>query len=477
MPWVILGRVVRGEPVPDAVGVQGAQQQQHAAVALDLNADPPEEAEDAAAAADEPDFVTAPVVLPPRVTILAAGRGAHPDANNRDRFPYIIAAGRFLLAHFAVAPFFGTTFDDNPQNTRLVLLRHFHTTAQGQITAAAEPVPGVPVPSIRNIQSVGLVSTCEPTVIAELQVDRAGDHFTSTLIRFQYGRWSRRDMECPLPDENGRPWVPHGAICVNSSICWFDLSWGMLSCDLHQPEEELFINYHPLPDDHMLPEATPDIHNRRCIAVTRNDTRLRYVEITPAAAGEAAPTVTMWTRFIRADGWEWVMNYTMSFDRIWDDDSYTAIGLPRDVVPVLSAVSPANHHVVYFALGQNIFSVNVPMHRVEQCGIYDLVNMPGPPRPASSRYLVTWKLPEEVDEVLGNNALAVPGQQLSLVAEEEAQEESDSEASEGVIEDEGQEVPDMGGGQLAPAGIYYDYQEPNKGLIQPPGDDAGQGDL
>ncbi|WVZ91127.1 hypothetical protein U9M48_037340 [Paspalum notatum var. saurae] len=435
MPWVILGRVVCGVPGPDAVGAVDALEQ--LAAALDLNADPPAEAEDAAAA-DEPDFTTAPVVLPPRVTILAAGRGAHPDANRPDMYPYIIATSRFcLLAHFAVAPSFGTSFDDNPQNTRLVLLRHFQTAPGHKITATAEQLPdrGPPVlvPGIRNIQSVGLVSTCEPTVIAELQVDRAGDHFTATLVRFQGGRWSRRDMECPLPDENGRPWVPHGAVCVNSHICWFDLSWGMLSCDLQSTEAELFLNYHPLPDGHMLPGATPDIHSRRWITVTRNDNMLRYVEITPAAAGEAAPTVTMWTRWVREDGWYWFTNYSVSFELIWDDDSYARTGLPRGVVPDLAVVSPAVHQIVYFALEQNIFGVNVPMHRVEHMAPYNPVNMP--PLPASGRYLVDWTLPEEVAQALGYNALAayVPGQQMALIVGEQDATDGDQVPNEAVI--------------------------------------------
>ena len=111
-----------------------------------------------------------------------------------------------------------------------------------------------------------------------------------------------------------------------TSICWFDLSWGLLTCDdLDLPAAgttELLLRYHPLPDGHMLPQATPDIHTRRCITVTRNDSLLRYVDVDMVpAAGEAVPTVTMWTRFIGDGGWEWVMNYTMSFDRIWDDDS------------------------------------------------------------------------------------------------------------------------------------------------------------
>ncbi|KAJ1266221.1 hypothetical protein BS78_08G134600 [Paspalum vaginatum] len=373
MPWVILGRVLRGEPGPDAV---------------------------------EPDFITTPVLLPPGVTIPAAGRGAQPKINKPDMYPYIIATSRFcLLAHFAVAPSNGTSFEDSPQNTHLVLVRNFHR-APGQITATAEQVPrrSSHVPGLRNIQGVGLLSwvsdndgpdAVRTTIIAELQVDRAGDRFRAMLLRFRDGRgWSRKKMPCPLPAAN-REWAPHGAVSFNTTICWFDLSWGMLTCDLDPPvgEQFMFLRYHPLPEGQMLQQAPPDIHSRRCITVTRNDNLLRYVDIVPAAAGEAAPpTVTMWTRRIRVGAWEWVTNYAMSFDRIWDDDSYAETGLPREV-PVLALVSPSDHQIVFFALEQIIFGVNVPAHRVEHRALYNLVNLPGQQLPASGRYLVDWTLP------------------------------------------------------------------------------------
>ncbi|KAJ1266217.1 hypothetical protein BS78_08G134200 [Paspalum vaginatum] len=344
------------------------------------------------------DFFIWAVVPPPRVSALVAakGSGAHPDAAKPDRFPYIIAAGRFgLLTHFAVAPDHGTCFEDNPLNTRLVLVRPFHTDAQDQVTASAEPVPDRPglglVPGIGNILSIGVLFDGAREIIAELQVDHGGDH--ATLVRFQGGQWSRRDMECPLPLVD-REWVPHGAVSDDASICWFDLSWGMLSCDLNQPEAELALHFHHLPGDRALAEATPDIHTARCITVTR-DRRLRYVEIVPVA-GEA-PTVTMWTRVIREDGlWGWVMNYAMSFQRIWDDESYVETDLPRGVVPVLAVVSPSNHNMVFFALEERLFGVDVPMHRVEHCRKYDLVEMPGTPRPVSGRYVVAWSVPPEV---------------------------------------------------------------------------------
>ncbi|KAJ1266220.1 hypothetical protein BS78_08G134500 [Paspalum vaginatum] len=394
MPWVILGRVLRGEPgAAAAAGAVGAQEQH--AVALDLNA--PAEAEDAAAA-DEPHFITSPILMPPGVTILAAGRGAHPNADAPDRFPYIIATSPFcLLAHFAIAPSYGTNFGDNPRHTRLVLVRNFHT-APGQITATAEEVPRRRShdPRFRNIQGVGLLSWRSNdgvvhTIIAELQVGRVGDLFGAYIVRCRDGLWSRKMMASPLPlPAANREWVPHGAVSLNTTIFWFDLSWGMLSCDdLDVPGTQLVLRYHPLPGGHMLQQATPDIHSWRCITVT--DNRLRFVDMVPAA-GEAVPTVTMWTRIIRQDGGGWARNYTMSFELIWDDDSYAATGLPREV-PVLAAVSPSDDQIVCFALEHNIFAVDVPMHRVVHRAPCNPVNLPGLQLPASGRFLIPWTLP------------------------------------------------------------------------------------
>ena len=53
---------------------------------------------------------------------------------------------------------------------------------------------------------------------------------------------------------------------------------------------------------------------------------------------------------------------------------------------------------MYFALGQELFDVNVHDLRVEHDEAYQLVNVLGLPRPPSARYLVPWDLPSTYGE-------------------------------------------------------------------------------
>ncbi|KAJ1265004.1 hypothetical protein BS78_08G044400 [Paspalum vaginatum] len=417
------------------------------------------------AAAAERD-ITIRVARPPRVTVLAAGAGAHPDADKPDRYPYIVAAGRFfLLAHFAVAPCHGACFDHDPQNTHLVLVHYIHTVDRGVTTAFAERLPGRIglIPTLWNIGSVGLLSNDARFTMAELQVHRGSDR-RATLVRFEseptafhpFG-WSSTDVRCPLPaeeEEDGdREWVPHGAVSVNSSIiCWFDLSWGMLSCDLEQPTPSL--NFHHLPNGRALAEATPDIHATRCITVAR-DSRLRYVEII-APEGELA-TVTMWSWFNGDLGGGWILSYEVSFESIWNDGSYKETGLPR-IVPVLAVVSPSDHELVYFALEKHLFGVNVPRHRVVHHAACDLVTIPGPPQPASSRFLVSWSLPPAVAHALGIDPIVG----FDAAAENAALEAAiikDEEQSGGEIKDEEQPVAVIDFEEQPAAQIDYTEQQ------------------
>nr|CAB3470396.1 unnamed protein product [Digitaria exilis] len=355
-----------------------------------------------AAAAPEPDFSFS-AMPPPRVTVLAAGPGGHPDGANLDKYPYIVAAEpNFLLVHFSTAPFRGTNFGDNPYPTDLVLLRHFHTSADdGLTTASSVRIPGRTgyAPTLWNIGRVGLYADAHEHgryKIAELSVDKGSERaklvsFGSVYHPTRAAEWHVQEMEYPMAEEN-RDWVPHGAVTVDSTIWWFDLSWGILSCDVDEHEPEL--NFHYVPDGRGLAMATPDIHTRRAITVSRG--KLRYVEIVVTGGGGSAATVCMWTRMIGPDGWNWYVKYAMSFERIWDDHSYRETGLPRNL-PVLAVVCPSNPALVYFALEQRLFGVNVPAHRVVHSQAYELVNIPDQPQqPPSGRYVVAWNLPPEV---------------------------------------------------------------------------------
>lgn len=355
MPWAILGRVIRAE------------------------------AEHSAA-----DF-TLPAALPPRVAIVAADRSAHPDPDSPDEYPYIIAAGSLcLLAHFAVAPSIGTYFSNHPDESHLVLVRHFHNL-DGQITASAERVPDRAghTPSLMNIGGVGLISDDEGEyyMIAELQVPRGSKD--ATLVCFESGNehWYSEDVKSPLPEVD-REWVPHGAVPIGNMLWWFDLSWGILSCNLSDVKTELL--FHRLPDGRAFEVATEAVLTKRCIAVSQG--RLRYVEIIDDEGEEEAATVIMWTRVIGADGWRWETEYTMNFEDIWNYSTYKKTRLPRKA-PVLVVVCPLDPDLLYFTLEQRLFGVCVSQQKVVHYEAYELVNVPWPPLPACSRYVLTWDLP------------------------------------------------------------------------------------
>ena len=109
--------------------------------------------------------------------------------------------------------------------------------------------------------------------------------------------------------------------------------------------------------------------------------------------GGGAAMVCMWTRRRNpgCNGWRWDTEYAVSFEKIWDDASYKDTGLTRSV-PVLAVVCPSDPYRVYFALEQRIFGVSVLARRVVRNGTCELAVIPGPPRPASGRYVVAWDL-------------------------------------------------------------------------------------
>jgi len=360
-----------------------------------------------------PDF-TITIARPPWVSSLFAGLHSHPAPARPDMYPYIIATGRFcLLVHFAIAPSYGTNFDQEPEHSHLVVVRHFLRDDDGAETyACAVPVPDRPfddfvnLPALSNIESVGLVCYQETGhyQIAELIVTTGAPQAVVVYIRTDTGVWLDNLLDLPLAMDPRRDWVPHGTVTINSTVLWYDLSWGILSCDLAQPPLLQVLNFHRLPPGRVLRAGSqPDLHCRRCIAVSEN--LVRYVEIILSPHGHGAATVNMWYRDVEDNPWRWVMNYTESFEDIWDHESYALTGLPPNP-PMLVGVSPVNSNVVYFSLNQRLFGVNVPEHTVVDCEQYEPLNRPGPDdEPVTSRYLITWNLDADGGKTTWNHVL------------------------------------------------------------------------
>ncbi|CAN6164159.1 unnamed protein product [Urochloa humidicola] len=378
--WVILSRIIRVVPGPGGAAAGPSAQEQHAAAA--------------------PDF-TLPAMSPPWVTVLFAGRGAHPDPENRDGCPYIIAAGSHcLLARFSVHPFHGAQFINSGQglfDSNLVVVRDFRRGADGRGQAVAEPVQrrNGRIPEISSLGNVSFAtSNTGGYQIAELQTDRGSER--ATVICFRSTRlegWGGKYMAVP-PEARDRERIPHGALHADGNLWWFDLTWGILSCDASIRDDALV--FHELPAGRGLAEGEepPHIHTRRCVTGSRS--KLRYVEIiADDDGGGGAPRVSMWTRNLNPDGegWRWDSEYAVSLEEIWDDESYKKTGLTRSV-PSLAVVSLWDPHLVYFFLEQRIFGVNVPQHRVEHDAAYVPPDMPWDVAgPVSGQYLLAWYLP------------------------------------------------------------------------------------
>jgi hypothetical protein len=203
-----------------------------------------------------------------------------------DMYPYIIATGPFcLLARFSSDPYHGTSFNDRPRASHLVVVRHFRNGANGQIVATAERVPSRTrdVPVLNNVQSVAFLCNDQERTyrIAELRVI-TGHYHSALLISFRsdIGRWFRRELRVPMKLRGGckrAAWVPHGTVTVNNTVIWYDLSWGMLTCDDLDGQERL--DFYKLPSGRTLGplDSTANIHTTRCIALSGNF--VRFVEI------------------------------------------------------------------------------------------------------------------------------------------------------------------------------------------------------
>uniref|UniRef100_M8C6S7 DUF1618 domain-containing protein n=1 Tax=Aegilops tauschii TaxID=37682 RepID=M8C6S7_AEGTA len=115
--------------------------------------------------------------------------------------------------------------------------------------------------------------------------------------------------------------------------------------------------------------------------------KFRCAEWSSRSDDEAPMTVSMWT-LSDPEANEWVLDYKVSFQEIWADDSYRAAGL-TEKNPTFALVHPMNPDVLYFFLEEHLFGVDLRAKRVVECGVYEMVVPPSgkPPNCFSVRAL------------------------------------------------------------------------------------------
>jgi hypothetical protein len=200
---------------------------------------------------------------PPRATIFEVTSSAH---RGSDKQPYIIStAPSALLLGFSVA--------DAPTVTDELLLVRPPGDDSTPRTSYIDFVRRRVRPATYDANSITLTFSFGTYTIAELKVTKSSDRANLLLLvsndpRFDslfssgddedIDQWTEVDLPCPLPNRE-REWSPCGVVDHDKNLWWFDLSWGLLSCN--PTAIPIVLRFHDLPPGCDVGEPTnPDIH-------------------------------------------------------------------------------------------------------------------------------------------------------------------------------------------------------------------------
>jgi hypothetical protein len=95
----------------------------------------------------------------------------------------------------------------------------------------------------------------------------------------------------------------------------------------------------------------------------------------------------------------WKMEHEANFADIWADSSYKIPGM-QNAEPIMAPIHPDNPRIVYFILNDHKFGVDVPIHSIVGCKLYNPV-VPSKDL-VSSRFPLAWlERPSSGDAAFG----------------------------------------------------------------------------
>ncbi|XBI26555.1 hypothetical protein VPH35_051237 [Triticum aestivum] len=350
------------------------------------------------------------LAAPPRVSVLTVPRRVSPVQADptSGACPWVVtadpAAGLLLLRAPPPPPTHSLTPPPTLRNGVLVpavtyITRHpptYFVCDVASATAFRLPQPGRDpsgLPPEINALNLGVVAApgagggALRYMVVEFRYMFADEHATLLCLSSDTGEWVSKPVHNPL----GRwIWGRDGVVAHDGKLWWVDLAGGLIFCNPFADAPVLDII--PLPEsDCHLPRAScahcagRSVAHRRFVQVSAG--KFRCVEWNSRSNDEAPMTVSMWT-LSDPEAKEWVLEYKVSFQEIWADDSYKAAGL-TEKNPTFALVHPMNPDVLYFFLEEHLFGVDLRAKRVVECGVYEMVVPPSgkPPNCFSVRAL------------------------------------------------------------------------------------------
>lgn len=365
------------------------------------------------------------LAAPPGASILTVPATVHPDRDNPDGHPYVVAADgdAGLLLHVSASPSVGFNLDRWPQGVLLVARRFLPVDAaagHGAPTAIATAVTRLPdryhykQSDISHLGNLGLVSRPASAadseyMVAELRVGDRKHRQPNSLLTFCPGSdaWVERSVSrLSISANRLRKWSSHDVIPHDGKLWWVDLVWGLLGCD--PSADPVALSYVDLPaseiTDHYRRDVPPRfIEGHRMVGVSQG--KLRFVDVfnAPVHNLQGDTRVAIWTLVFHASGeTSWETHREANLTRIWN----TAAEKPAwamEVVPAFALLHPSDPDVVFFFLAQHLLSVNVNEGRIlefvdEKCHLVEAV-VPGSAGKTQInwRHVLAWVLPAPLD--------------------------------------------------------------------------------
>ncbi|KAL5202955.1 hypothetical protein ABZP36_013907 [Zizania latifolia] len=208
----------------------------------------------------------------------------------------------------------------------------------------------VPKPPLRNAGSLGIVAQDGEYVVAEL--------LTSCLRCFSSvtGRWEEKPVVCSEFSKSDMVFSSGGM------LHWVDLSHGILSCNPFASVPTVrFIN---------LPEASgrptrglglDEWIHRRYVGVSAGRLQFFHIDEDDGESG----SMSLWA--LGGNSSEWVLEYKVNFEDLWEDESYDDHSLDEDEVPRVGLVDPLNDHIVYVISDGCLFNIDLRTKEILKC--------------------------------------------------------------------------------------------------------------
>ncbi|XP_040380495.1 uncharacterized protein LOC102720606 [Oryza brachyantha] len=206
-----------------------------------------------------------------------------------------------------------------------------------------------PNPQLRNAESLGIVVARDGEYVVAQLVAACLRCFSSEI-----GRWEEKPVVCSGFSKSDM------AFSSGGMLHFVDLNCGILSCDPFAPVPTVVFISLPVASGRPSHGLDEWIH-MRYVGVSAG--RLCFLDI-DEDDGESG-LMSLWA--LSGSSGEWMLEYKVDFEDLWQDESFDGHSFDDDEVPLVGLVHPLNEHSVYVISDGCLFNIDQRTRQVLDC--------------------------------------------------------------------------------------------------------------